>query len=633
MNQSLLVDVLQAIAMRIKSPYFAFLILFLLSFCLALLAPAHVRAQANEKEKSQKELERRQELERKTLGLVDEIVAAAWSLKLPENRSFVLAAAADLLWQRDEKRARNLFWEAFTNLGLPNSTATAESTIHEATTKDPKTKEATSKPAAGDQARTLNQYYAMFGVRRDFLRRVAQRDPQLALDMLHTTRLRPPESVKVNYLPDERDLEQEIANVAVARDPKKALQIARESLAKGLTFQLFSVLFELNRQSPETASEFAGDLVDKIQTSNVTTDAVAWAMSIELLRLSRTPADAPSGGATLGQLNQLKLSDDQKRELVELLTNAALSASANPNLSMDLSEVMPEIEQFAPDHVASIRTRLAQTSRTLSKEQREWQDYSSLVEKGTPEDLIRAGGKTREEMRRQLYQAAVMKAIMHNQADALREFIKSSVEDESQRNSLNKELDAEQIGLATNHGDIEELQKLLPVIKAREQRAEAMATIAMLLEKKGAHDDAAKMVDDALALVKVDLASETQSNALMAVLLAYSLIDPARAFAIIEPIIDRANDDISRLLLLDRVVKSGAVKNGEIIMQQPGVISLDFAILKYGKGVIALANADFNRTKATADRFQRNELRLMARLMIAQALLRDSEPGAKNTGQ
>jgi len=37
--------------------------------------------------------------------------------------------------------------------------------------------------------------------------------------------------VKVNYrLPDDRDLEQEIANVAVARDPKQALQIARESL-------------------------------------------------------------------------------------------------------------------------------------------------------------------------------------------------------------------------------------------------------------------------------------------------------------------------------------------------------------------------------------------------------------------
>jgi len=82
---------------------------------------------------------------------------------------------------------------------------------------------------------------------------------------------------------------------------------------------------------------------------------------------------------------------------------------------------------------------------------------------------------------------------------------------------------------------------------------------------------------------------------------------------------------------LDRVVKSGAVKNGEILMQQPGV-SLDFGILKYGPGVVAMANADFNRTKAAADRFQRNELRIMARLMIAQALIRDSANVAASTG-
>lgn len=45
-------------------------------------------------------------------------------------------------------------------------------------------------------------------------------------------------------------------------------------------------------------------------------------------------------------------------------------------------------------------------------------------------------------------------------------------------------------------------------------------------------------------------------------------------------------------------------------------------LIKYGRGVVALANADFNRTKALADRFQRNELRLMARLLIAQSILR-----------
>jgi len=54
-------------------------------------------------------------------------------------------------------------------------------------------------------------------------------------------------------------------------------------------------------------------------------------------------------------------------------------------------------------------------------------------------------------------------------------------------------------------------------------------------------------------------------------------------------------------------------------------IPLDFAMLKYSRGIVALANADFSRTKSLADRFERNELRVLAWLLMAQALLRQNE--------
>jgi hypothetical protein len=89
--------------------------------------------------------------------------------------------------------------------------------------------------------------------------------------------------------------------------------------------------------------------------------------------------------------------------------------------------------------------------------------------------------------------------------------------------------------------------------------------------------------------------------------------------------IDRANDEISKAALVDKIVKSGAFKKGEILLQNSGSIPLDYAIFKYGKGVAALVSTDFTRTKATADRFHRNELRLMARLFIAQTLLHNDQ--------
>ena len=93
----------------------------LLLVSMLLLGCSSAAAQVSEKEKQEKEAERKQQLEHKTYVLVDEIASGALSLKLPENRSFVLAAAADLLWEHDEPRARNLFWDALNTLNLMNT--------------------------------------------------------------------------------------------------------------------------------------------------------------------------------------------------------------------------------------------------------------------------------------------------------------------------------------------------------------------------------------------------------------------------------------------------------------------------------------------------------------------------------
>jgi hypothetical protein len=92
-------------------------------FSLLLLVSVSGFAQVSEKEEKEKEAERKQQIERKTYVLVDEIAGGAPGLKLPENRSFILAAAADLLWEHDEPRARNLFWDALNTLNLMNISA------------------------------------------------------------------------------------------------------------------------------------------------------------------------------------------------------------------------------------------------------------------------------------------------------------------------------------------------------------------------------------------------------------------------------------------------------------------------------------------------------------------------------
>ena len=575
-------------------------LLFLILVCFVM--PTFAQTSAVQ---SEKELQQKLELTKRAYTLVDEIAIGAHGLKLPENRSFVLTSAADLLWHHDEKRAQALFWDALNSINLlvdPGGNGT--------------------KPSA--KKKKEQHYFAIFTLRQALLRTVAKHDPQLALDMLRTTRQLPVEEVNARYrLPDDTELEQQIATEAAARDPEKGLQIARDGLAKGLTFQTLEVLNRLNERDHEIAAKFAGDIIGKLQSKNLATDISSSRIALNLVGWSRNSTAPEPVRDSPHRFYQLKLDTEKRRQLVEMVVDAAMNLSANATLLNSIQNIMPEIQEFVPERVALLRKRLSVFEQTLNKEQRSSNEYSALMHRGSPEEMIAASLKAADDERQMLRQQAIVTAIRGRRADILREFIKNEIAEDSLQRSLMDDLDSQQITAATVRGDADELRKLLPLVRRNEERARAMAEIAVVLEKKGDHDEAVKLLDEARTLIKVDFESETQSNALLALVAAYSVVEPPKAFAIIERTIDRANDQVAKALLLDKIVSSGVVKNGELLMQNSGAISPEYVLFRYGKAVGALANADFNRTRAAADRFERMELRLMMRLLLAQALLAD----------
>ena len=64
-------------------------------------APANVADEQQQKEK--------EAAEKKATALLEQIVGEVQLLKLPENRIRVQLAAADMLWKRNEARARSMF--------------------------------------------------------------------------------------------------------------------------------------------------------------------------------------------------------------------------------------------------------------------------------------------------------------------------------------------------------------------------------------------------------------------------------------------------------------------------------------------------------------------------------------------
>ena len=565
-------------------------------------------------EKKKKEAEQRLELEKKTLALLNEIASAAYGLKLPENRIFILTSAADLMWTSDEKRARNLYWDALNS-------------ITSLTMPVPKNSDAVSK----DERQKIGQaYFLILRLRHKLLRQVARRDSQLALEMMRASRQVPPRQLgsAESSFGDDRRLEQDLASESAARDPAQALQLARQGLAKGFTFELLNILQQLIHTDSEKATQLGGEVITKLQTTNIATDSRASIVALQLLEYSRTPETTNASSAE--RAKPLILSDDQKRQLVEVLVNAALSASANSNLLAEIPEMMPEIERFFPERRAALERKLTAFDATLTQGQRNQNTYNSLIRRGMYEEIIQSAAAAADDQTRlMLYRQAAIIAVGKGQTDSFRDFVGKEVSDSDERRKILDYLDTEEISTAAGRKQIDHLRKLLPKIERKEERARAMAALALLLKEKGEDAEAATMLDEAATLIKTDLKDEKQTEPLLTLLYAYAIIDPPKAFALAERTVDRANAQITLLMLLDRVIKSGAVKKSEIILEQAGILPLDVLVLRYGKGVAALAKADFNRTRGLAERFDRNELRLMAQLLIVKGLL---QPQSSNEG-
>ena len=116
-----------------------------------------------------------QEIEKKALLLLERTIGDADSLRLPENRVYVFASSAALLWTRDEKRTRQLFRRAANELSALFG-------------------------ASEENADELPEHFWILqNSRNQFLNLVASRDVELALELLRQTR--PPVYDRVLNLP------------------------------------------------------------------------------------------------------------------------------------------------------------------------------------------------------------------------------------------------------------------------------------------------------------------------------------------------------------------------------------------------------------------------------------------------
>ncbi|MET0649593.1 MAG: hypothetical protein ABW208_23525 [Pyrinomonadaceae bacterium] len=573
-------------------------LLILSTTAAAQLPPAAKQESEEEKAKARKELER------KALALLDETLEGAQVLKLAENRAALRVQAGDLLWPRDEKRARSLFRDAAADL---------------ATVK------------TGDANRGDRHYWMATQLRSQLLYTIASRDAQLALELLRESRPAVEEGAAAADPDMELRMEQSLTALAAESDPKTALRLAEESLNKGVTYGVLSALERLRHKDAEAATKLAGKVVEKLRGETLVGGHEQWAVALSLLRIVLLPQSGEQFYFGMGappapapeKPKPLVMEDSDLRELADLVATVVLKDSSPGAFGMMsmLRPLLPEFEKRVPARAAQLRLKLAEMDKMMDPRAKAWGQYDSIMSK-PPESILEEAAKAPAEMRAHLYTAAATKLLRAGEVERARAVVNENLRGQ-EREQMLFYLDNAEIARAVEKGNTDDARAMVSRIKSKEQRASALAELALVYAAKGDKKTAGGLLEEARGLIDRQPDNEREVGALLDVARGYALVEPAKTFEMIDPLIDQANDMMSAAALLEKFgAGTGMFRKGEMMLA-PGLGEMGGMYERYVKALAELSRIDFDRTRATADRFNRDEARLMARLIVARSVLSD----------
>jgi hypothetical protein len=238
------------------------------------------------------------------------------------------------------------------------------------------------------------------------------------------------------------------------------------------------------------------------------------------------------------------------------------------------------------------------------------------MQQGTTDSLLTAATSAPPGLQTRIYQQAALKAIDEGNVERARQ-IASEHLDEDARGVVSQAIDTRQTLRKAKANQLEDVRQTLARLPSDDER------VALLLQLADAArpDDqklALQFLEEARTLVTRRANSYQQLDNQLQVAHAYAALDPARSFEVLELGINQLNELLPAAAMLSGF-EVNIFKDGE--MSLPGNSPLGTMVARYGQELAVLAKSDFEHARATADRFQYPEARLLARLAITQGVL------------
>ncbi len=596
----------------------------LLLLCLALFVGT-LAAQISTPTPSQAEKTAAQkELEKRVIEMLDQVAADAPTLKLAQNRAVVFAMAGDLYWQFDEKRAREMFRNSAGDMINANTEAEKE-------------KKDTEDPFAGMLDFNTDPRNAILPL-------VAKHDADLALEIMVQTRSAKlveamakasqptakeqgffefnPDQFKVRQ---EIALEQRFAVLAAEQNPDKAIKLIKDSLAKGVSFNVKQLLEKLYEKDKKKAQSLADDVIAKIVDTDLSKKLEDLQTAIQFLQSATNPNTPKSPDKS-----KFSFSDQQLKDIANKLANTFLQTGQMPlQLSMSMIRIMKDLEKFIPERMPVLKQKQADVMKGLPPEFSRLQQQEKIWNpNSTPEEIL-ANWPKYNEMERTMAGSSLVMKIAQVDDDARAKSLIDQIPDEKTRDQARERYESAKIGRASAEGKLDDAKKMISNLTKKKTQIQKYVALAIEFYKKGGDNDketAAGLMRDARALMSEYPEDEDELNDLMEIVKGYAIVNPDDSFRLFEPVVDQINDYLQASAILSKYNKRNRnFKKGELVLKVSGYSGDSVLLFRYIKQMQMMGKADLNRMATLTDRFQRSDARTIVKLFVVQGSMQDDK--------
>lgn len=534
--------------------------------------------------------EKRHELEKEAVAFLRETFRDVANLRTPENRISFNAEMAGLMWFHDEKEARSMFENVITDFKQILIQIDAQTSSMKINREDAALLDIPFIPSSNSQAKMMKKLNKAMGVRQQIAMAVSEHEPILAHEFyLQTGLVITNPDLRKQFDNRDGNFELRLLQAIAEKDPAKALEEARKSLAKGLNFQHLEILKKLYAKDAEKGAAFGEDVIGKLKSKSVDEGDTFYYLRLVL------SAGAENRKALKEKPNQKPLFSEQHlRDTAE--TAAQIMLKRKNSEEYEIEKSIELIKTFLPGRAAQIEQKIALEKKM--KESAKTADGEEDDEADSPEAAYLSAARSRAEKMEE--QAKIMQDLQNLGAKKLSDEERAKV--------------------------IAQSRKIVAGIEEPNMKMLALSSLAAQVAKMGDKETATDILREVERFISPQPKNYMDYMQSWMLATSYSEINPDRAFALLDDAIFRLNETISAFIKVGEFVdvNGDIIEDGEVQVGSFGGNMVNGMLRELGAADVTLKNlatADFAKTKALTYKFDRTEVRILAKMLVLRAVL------------